>query len=286
MMRTLSTLAILGAITVAANAYVVSRPGPYDSAGPIGDAGNGVFTDTYAGPSGLFGSLRIQGNLTEVNTGTYASEARWNIRNSSFAGGGVNFQSTATGNYTGTLPIDAMFTGLLAWGNAGDTFRFESFESFNDSGVDSRWTDLTFTFGAFATILDFGSYGAGTSFTMDTETSNFDTEIALYTAGGLRLANDDDGGSGTLSMIAPGVLAVGTYYLIGSGYDSFFADGFAGAGTATGALNMQINGVNKFSGALASRELVVGKFEVVPEPATLSVLAIGALALMRRRNRR
>lgn len=285
MKRTLSTLAFLGAITVVANAYVVSRPGPFDSVNALGDPLNGVFTDTFGGPSGLFGSLRIQGNLTEVNTGTYASEARWNIGNGSFPAASINYQSTSTGNYTGTLAIDALFTGLLLWANAGDTFRFESFESFNDAGVDSQWTDMTFTFGAMGGILDFGSYGAGTIFDMDTFGSNLDTEIGLYTTAGTLIVNNDDAG-GLQSQITPGALPIGTYYLIGAGYNSTFVHGAVLSGTATGDLNMQINGVNKFTGPLAARQLVVGRFEVVPEPATLSALAIGALALMRRRNRK
>src|SRR5262245_3540345 len=97
----------------AAQAQMVINVPTSDSVGPLGNVSNSVTTAVYGGPSTIFSALNIAGSLTEVNTGTFASEARWNIRNTAFAVG-VNYTSTATGNFTGTIPINANFA-LLQW---------------------------------------------------------------------------------------------------------------------------------------------------------------------------
>jgi hypothetical protein len=110
---------------------------------------------------------------------------------------------------------------------------------------------------------------------IDTEGSTgvTDTEIALYDSVGNFLVTDDDDGTGNLSLLKFGAgqtdgafVGAGDYYLAVGGFNSSFANGFAATSTSTytGAyeLNFSTN---------------------VPEPATLSLLALAGLALLRRR---
>ncbi len=265
----------------AANAQFVSNIAVSDSTGPLADVLNGVSNNAYAGPSTLFNSLRIQGTLTSVLAGTFASEARWNIRNTAYAGGGVNFQSTGTGGYTGSLAIDATFTGLLQWANTGDNFRFESFESFDDgAGVDSQWTNTTHTYDGAVSVTNLGNF-AGGAFDINTFTSTFDTELGLYTAAGIRLADNDDAAAGLQSQILS-TLGDGTYYIVVGGFNSVFVDGTVLAGAAAGNFNLNVNGSTVASGALATRTLAVYSF-TIPAPGAAALLGLGGLLAARRR---
>ncbi len=279
-MKTLMTIAAVAACAGAANAqFSTTFAGPANSVGALGAAGNFVGTATYMGPSTIFGSLRITGTLSEVNTSTFASEARWNVDNLSYAGGGINYQSTTTNGFTGSLPIDATFGGLT-WANTGDTFRYEAFESFNDSGVDSAWTNTTLAFGAAPTITDLGFLGNPGTFSFDTFGSSFDTELAVYTADGTLIATNDDA-VGLQSAIS-GVFGAGSFFVIVGGFNSAFADGAAVGGTATGSFLLNSAGGVQ-TGTLAAGQLAVFSFTTVPAPATAAAFGLGLLAAGRRR---
>ncbi|MBS1701477.1 MAG: PEP-CTERM sorting domain-containing protein [Armatimonadetes bacterium] len=286
--RSLTTMLVLGfSASYSFADFTVSNAGPLDSAGAIGTAGNGYFTGTYSGTSTLFGTIDFSGELTRVIAGTYASEARWNITNLT-AGASTTFQPTTTTSYTGTINVTKTASALV-WANAGDSFGFESFESYDDgAGADSTWNNVSFNFHGGPSIFNIGNYASGTDFTIDTESSTFDTELALYTSTGTLLGNDDDGGTGTLSLLTPGVLADGDYYILAGGYNSTFANGFAFAGNATGNVNVNINGTSVYAGNHPAGTFDVLEFTVgspVPEPASFAVLGLGAVALLRRRKK-
>jgi len=125
-------------------------PGPYNSAGPIGDPDNAVFTVTYTGPSFQPDSMDFVGDLTKVLSGTYASEARWRITNLNTGQFG-DYQPTTITSFTGTINVVGarwMVRNIFSSGfNTGDVLQFEAFESYNDGpGPDSYWTNVTFTF--------------------------------------------------------------------------------------------------------------------------------------------
>ena len=137
------------------------------SDGPIGTATNSTGSWVATG-SGVVGSVVITGSLTEINTGTYASEARVNIVNSANANTGV-LQASTTGDFTGTLAIGPVtknwFTGGPLNVTAGDVLNFEWFESYNDTGIDATWGTVTYDYQTEATINNgnaaFGSLAIG-----------------------------------------------------------------------------------------------------------------------------
>lgn len=94
------------------------------------------------------------------------------------------------------------------------------------------------------------------------ETGIEDAEMGLYDVWGSRIAYDDDSGAGFLPMFET-TLGAGTYYLAVAGYNSTFgvSDFDVTGGTHTGDYTLQ----------------------VIPEPSALVLLALGGVALLRRR---
>jgi hypothetical protein len=279
-MKKLITIAALAATAGVAHAdFTISGLGTFDSTAALGGAGNTSATVPLSGiGSQLIGSIRVRGTLTEVNTATFASEARWNFANTS-KGYNASHQVFTQGSFTGSISGDRTF-GVLQWWSDGDTWRGESFESFNDSGLDAQWTNVVVDY-ISATVIDLGFYTSGSAFDIDTAGSSYDTELALYTASGTLIAQNDDA-IGLQSRINAGVLADGAYYIVVGGYDSQFANFSAAGGNAFGNHNLNINGTSVGSGATAANQLVVYSF-FVPTPGSFALLGLAGLAAGRRR---
>lgn len=94
------------------------------------------------------------------------------------------------------------------------------------------------------------------------ETGIDDTEMGLYDVCGSRIGYDDDGGGNLMSQILM-TLDAGTYYIAVAGYNSTFGmtDFDVTGGGVTGDYTLQ----------------------VIPEPTSLVLLALGGLAFLRRR---
>lgn len=136
-----------------------SFAGPISSNGPAGSSFNGTATGTAANNYILAATVNnINAILTEVNTGTYASEARIRVRNSGWTGASdyADLQVFTTGNYTGSVTAAGLtktMTGGLIGKSilAGSTWSFSFFESYDDGGtasIDQNWTNLSFDFTA------------------------------------------------------------------------------------------------------------------------------------------
>ena len=258
--------------------FTSTAVGPIASADAIGSAENGVFGNTYTGGNTLFGSMGFSGDLTQVIPGTWASEARWNITNLG-TGGSATFQPTTTTNFSGTINISGN-ANVLAWANTNDTVTFEAYETFSDgAGPDSVWSNVEFTFRGDVTPTFLGAFGRDIA--IDTFGSSLDSELALYTAGGLLLANNDDTG-GLQSQILATDLADGEYYIVVGGYNSGFGNGFAFPGAASGDYVLNIDGAELASGTLDAGSFGVYSF-VVPSPSAAAFLGLGALMAGRRR---
>ncbi|MGD9689834.1 MAG: MYXO-CTERM sorting domain-containing protein [Phycisphaerales bacterium] len=141
--------------TVASAQETFNFAGPIVSNGPAGNAVNGTAMITFSNSFLWDGTISVNGTLTEVNTGTFASEAR--IRTiTSGNGTGNSGGFTTLGNFTGSTNVvgTSAVTGLtgIPFDPFGQTWTLNFFESFDDGGVasiDAEWTNLDITFNAF-----------------------------------------------------------------------------------------------------------------------------------------
>jgi hypothetical protein len=114
-----------------------------DSVGPIG-AGNGIVTNTVSG-LGTVNKIHVSGLVQEVNTATYASEARLRVTTPSGAQYNFQFSPDIAFPLGGTyLSIADQSVEIPAESGDG-VWTAEVFESFDDAGIDARWQGLCVT---------------------------------------------------------------------------------------------------------------------------------------------
>lgn len=273
--------AVLSASAVASLAsasFTASAAGPFNSTGAIGNAGNGSFSATYTGPNTIFGSVQFSGTVLSGGVGSWLSEARWNIKNLDTGAASAIQPFTSSTTWVGAQTANVN-RSLFLWATSGSQFSFEAFESLNDTGIDAVWTGVSFTFSS-ASITNLGFFEPG-DLTFSTSGSNFDTEIALYSAAGTLIGTNDDFGDDLWSQITAN-LAAGEYYAIVGGFNSAFNNGAASAGTAAGNYALSVNGNAAASGSLAAGNFASFSF-TVPAPGALALLGAGVLLGRRRR---
>lgn len=301
------------ALTASASAqtlqFSAGAAGPLDSAGALGDAGNGSFSFNYAGAAFTVGDIIFTGDLTDGGVGTWGSEASVAVTNPGGIVGTVGLGSGTT--FAGTVAVgpNTIGGGSALWGNdVVGTWTFEFFESFDDAGIDATWTNVNFDFYDFAPVgppantyvgvnpnttetgplnlaevtwysFDVAGGAGAQPWSIDTFGStntggsfgDDDTEIGLFdSAGNLIASNDDaDFGAGILTSLLDDTT-------VGALADGTYY-------VAVGSFNTVYGpGFAADSTSTATGTNVVN-FSFVPAPASAALLGLGGLAAIRRR---
>lgn len=274
-MKKSALLALVAFAGSASAQFVATGPATVVSdGGGLGES----FSAVYGGADTIFTSMQFTGTLTNPNaTGTFASEADWDITTGI---GGVIAGFQGGSSFTDPIPVDVTISSLV-WANNGDNFNFMASESFDDSGQDAVWENPEFTFDGSAQFTDLGSFQQSLS-QIDLIGSDFDTEIAIYSADGMLIDNNDDF-SGLQSGVDSLALAEGNYIVVIGGFNSFFGDGLAFAGANGGNFVLNFDGVNIANGLTNGDDFAGFTFQVVPTPASAAILGLGGLVATRRR---
>ncbi|MFA6044414.1 MAG: hypothetical protein WC718_05470 [Phycisphaerales bacterium] len=109
------------------------------SFGPIGDAGNSIKFFAFSG-NAMVTELHVSGRIISGGTGTFLTEARFRV---AFTDGTfANLQPFTTGTtftimdlFDATLPLPVPHA-------ASEIFSIETYESFNDPGLDATWQQI------------------------------------------------------------------------------------------------------------------------------------------------
>ncbi len=307
------------------SAFSVVGSASFNNIGSIdaqGDLDN-VRMNWVATGGGPISAIRVTGQLTEIATATFASEAR--VRFTAGAGSAFtafNLQASTTTGYTGSIAIGPSTINVTPFTlTNGGTVGLEWFESAQDGTAniaEQTWDNVLYEFGSnvitnggasLGSLVGNGSTmsvpGSHASGGLDFFTFSFggvnaptdylnlsmlgggtggmtDTEMALYDGLGNLVASSDDEGPGLFSEltygaadplaapdVAPGFnglsLAAGTYTIVTGGFNTNFTPtiGAITAGTNAGSYSLGVT--------------------YVPEPASLALLALGAICLGRRR---
>ncbi|MBN2447034.1 MAG: PEP-CTERM sorting domain-containing protein [Phycisphaerae bacterium] len=147
-MRKLISISMVGLLlTAQATAgFSVFETGPINSVGYQGDAGNGVFSYNYAGADFVPGTLVFSGDALSGDVGSWLSELSFAVTNPAGQTGTISGFG-ASSSWTGTTAIGPLTIGGLNnvfTGTSVGTWTFEAFESYDDSGTDAIWSNLSF----------------------------------------------------------------------------------------------------------------------------------------------
>ena len=157
-----------------------------------------------------------------LTPGVYYYASRFSYNNGAYAYGGINPGSTDGNFWNGTTAVSGQLTvnsasipttvATFNIAGCGDS------DSYNGAYVsvtdDVVWVEL---------IYD----GSCTEITVDTESSTgIDTQIGLYDEFGNFISMNDDGGTGTLSLLTEASLPAGTYYIVAGAYEVTFGSNF------------------------------------------------------------
>lgn len=314
-------IAVASILTAAYAGDTIHLAGPYNSDGAVDTAANGIATFN-AGASYTLGTITVTGDLTSGGVGSYLTEARMRFRNAAYAGQSFDVQVFASGNgWTGTMtggPTNGGTGGLYNQSiTSGSTWTVNFWESYDDSGLDASWSNLTFQFNDLppAPSVNGRNYGSlsGSTSTSDTYSvsggsiiwSKFtlanpvsaadflqvdttgsttsaagvlDTELGIFDSAGVLVATNDDS-TGVTSRISFGSTAYGGGSATLAAGDYYIAAGVYNVSYGNGFV------VSSNATSQSNNLKINLTYTPVPEPVTVVVLSLGVLATVRRRKK-
>ncbi len=205
-MKRLVVLAV--AMSLAATAFASSRPfnvwgtasfSGINSIDAQGDPDN-VLANWVATGGGNVSAIRVTGQLTEIATATYASEAR--VRFSPGAGQSFtafNFQASTTTSYTGSIAIGPTLVSVTPFAlTAGGTVGLEWYESAQDGTTnlpEQVWDNVTYEFGEVGAIVNGGAAlgtlaNNGSTLSINGSHVSGGLDFYTFTIGGVNGPND------------------------------------------------------------------------------------------------
>ena len=208
----------------------------------------------------------------------------------------LNSLDVVEGQATGTIAtayLDGALGSTAGFGVLAPGTYFLSVE-----GYQGGTPTFEYTLGLSAFVLeaptaaDLGIIGDESSIvSLDTFGSDVgDTELGVYDAAGTLIGiNDDSAVGGTFqSSIALEGLPEGTYYVAAGAYNSVFGDNFQVVGGTSEGGGIFLNtgeGGPQGAAAIAPGEVAWFSFGIVPEPSSMSLIALAGLTLLGRRRR-
>ena len=263
----------------------------------------GVIESHNLSTSDILESIVFSGSITEVNTATFASEILFDYSGSGLSDSGLQF-STVTG-FTDTLVFEGVIDVAATAVNAGDSWMYTFFESFDDGsdGLADASVDVTFSYrssdvsaqtsGLGTHTLDDGFYDraaggdadhpwAEVAFQVDADGvyqidavwDGFDGYLYLFDEtftgddSGNIAFDDDFGGTGASQIPGVSLMAGTTYYAVMTTFG-----GQAGISTLTGDLSV--------TSSVGNSAFIVA----IPEPSSAIMFAMTGLGLFVRRRR-
>jgi hypothetical protein len=273
-----------------------------------GDVDNITATWNNLG-SGTVDQIRVVGTLTEVNTGTFASEARVRfspLNNNTFAP--FNVQATTVGGYVGSLAIDNTIN-VPSFNLVPDSVGIEWFESFQDGAAglaESVWDTVTYEFlqSAGPTVITNGNFALGAISTVAAHSgSHVSGGLDFFTFSIGAVANPGDSLSISMTAGLTGTSMTDTEIALYDGAGNLVASNDDAIGLfsalsfddlsplAAGNYTLVTGGYNTVFPATLDGTFVpgtnAGTYELaiayVPTPGALALLGMGGLIANRRR---